>query len=162
MDALEGVEIASPVQPAMTAQNCGATGQAAMVLELAPLGASDESPVDAQAVAEDGCDGSTLNTCCEEEVVIVPEVSCNLSDGEQPAPCSPIPDTATCCSRPEKKGEKKSIRAKVLLREDPQALSMHPASTGHRPRAYLRSVWLSLSMMIRAEVTVQVSVVLSH
>ena len=94
----------------MVAESCskavGVTGQAATVLELAPFSASDESPVDAQAVAEDGCDGSALNTCCDEEVVIDPMVSCNPSDGEQPAPCFTIPDTATCGSRLQKERKK--------------------------------------------------------
>ena len=54
---LEVAEIASLVQHAMAAESCSQVvsviGQASTMLELAqPLGASDESPVDAQADAE--------------------------------------------------------------------------------------------------------------
>ena len=122
VDALEGAEFVSPVQPAMTAESCaqavGAIGQAATVLELAPLGVSDESPVAAQAVTENGCDGNTLDTCSEEEVVIVPKVSCNLPDGEQPLPCSPSSDTTPCLSRLQKKGKKKDKKSKGCARSD--------------------------------------------
>ena len=117
----------------------------ASVLVLAPLGGSDDCPVDAQVDAEDGCDGNALNAFCEQEIVIDPKVSCNLSDGEQPAPCSPSPDTATCCSRLQSFDSHVSIVSAIAQTSD----IVHQCQLGADSVCFARRMEYKLAVQFR-------------